>query len=385
MLLTGVSVACSMEPTDVAPFADLPQALVDDMLGKSGDLGGALSSAFREMQGKKSHIRAELEKRDLLKSDSEYIKTSRHPTTCGIDGSWAIERLLGTDIVAVAGVAVEGLTPPTNKRFWPLPRHFSDVATVGHSERTAVVSRGITALMELELAAKAPHDVVFLDGSMSTPFIFLNQALGGLGDVPDSLSRLLTGRLEAGTRAYREVLASPRSDRAFVAIPKYTSKKEISNMAGLQYDDRGLLSFVLKAGEVVGPVPMEGPRQPWHIGGYPDRLGPEFEAIKAGLYGLHVMYYRPYSHSPALRLEVPKSAAASSVRTAIVLEAVKAQCGSPGIMEPYPTYMADRMVKHLGRAVPAIRRAATQEMAGEWEDDIGSVYFAMHGYRTESR
>ena len=77
--------------------------------------------------------------------------------------------------------------------------------------------------------------------------------------------------------------------------------------------------------------------------------------------------------------------AASSSRTAVLLEAVKTQCGAPGVMDPYPTYMADRIVKHLGRAVPAIRRAVTQEMAKKWEGNIGSIYFAMHGYRTESR
>ena len=53
-------------------------------------------------------------------------------------------------------------------------------------------------------------------------------------------------------------------------------------------------------------------------------------------------------------------------------------------MEPYPLYMADRMVKHLGTAVPVIRRATTQEMASKTTDDVGDIFLAMHGYRTES-
>jgi len=53
-------------------------------------------------------------------------------------------------------------------------------------------------------------------------------------------------------------------------------------------------------------------------------------------------------------------------------------------MEPYPLYLADRMVKHLGTALPAIRRAITQEIATTTPLDVGSVFMAMHGYRTES-
>jgi hypothetical protein len=51
-------------------------------------------------------------------------------------------------------------------------------------------------------------------------------------------------------------------------------------------------------------------------------------------------------------------------------------------MEPYPLYMADRIVKYLGNALPALRRATTQEMAMA-SDDVGAIFQAMHGYRTE--
>jgi len=79
-------------------------------------------------------------------------------------------------MVAIAGVAVEGLTPPTEKRHWPKPHHFSKVLTVSHNDSTAVVSRAIMMSMELIIANRAPHDVIFLDGSLTTPFIYFNQA-----------------------------------------------------------------------------------------------------------------------------------------------------------------------------------------------------------------
>ncbi|KKK47678.1 hypothetical protein LCGC14_3152740 [marine sediment metagenome] len=39
-----------------------------------------------------------------------------NPTSCAVDGSFSIEKLLSTDIVVSASVAVEGLAPPTEER-----------------------------------------------------------------------------------------------------------------------------------------------------------------------------------------------------------------------------------------------------------------------------
>ena len=87
---------------------------------------------------------------------------------------------------------------------------------------------------------------------------------------------------------------------------------------------------------------------------------------------------------PALRLEVPNSIAKNNQRLSVVLEAVRLQCGGPGLFEPFPLYLADRMVKHLSVALPAIRRSVTQEIALNWKEDVGDIYMAMHGYRTET-
>jgi hypothetical protein len=96
-----------------------------------------------------------------------------------------------------------------------------------------------------------------------------------------------------------------------------------------------------------------------------------------------IFYYRPFDHIPALRLEVSASVANSRNRLSVLLESVKSQCSVPGLMEPFPLYLADRMVKHLRTALPAIRKTTTQEMSQNWEGKYSDLYFAMHGYRTE--
>jgi hypothetical protein len=54
------------------------------------------------------------------------------------------------------------------------------------------------------------------------------------------------------------------------------------------------------------------------------------------------------------------------------------------MLEPYPNYLADRTVKALARALPAFRQVTTQRIAQDFDGDIGEVFFAMHGYRSDS-
>ncbi len=54
------------------------------------------------------------------------------------------------------------------------------------------------------------------------------------------------------------------------------------------------------------------------------------------------------------------------------------------MLEPYPIYLADRTAKALARAIPAFRQVTTQRISEGYEGDVGEVFFAVHGYRTES-
>ena len=87
---------------------------------------------------------------------------------------------------------------------------------------------------------------------------------------------------------------------------------------------------------------------------------------------------------PALRVEVSKGIGVNSHRLATVVQGLKQQCATPSMLEPYPIYLADRMVKALARAVPAFRQVTTQRISEHYKGDIGEVFFAMHGYRSDS-
>ncbi len=367
------------------PFKELPEALVEDMLIQCDGISKKLSNTFQNLLNVKKEARRILKDKGLLRKDSEITLTPSHPTTCGVDGAFAIEKLLSTDIVCIAGVAVEGLAPPTEVRHWPAPYHNSNVLTLPHNDTTTMVSRAIMMCMELILAGNAPHDVVFIDGSLMSHFINIIKALNPNISPVKELGNVLIGLLDNALDLYEKILTSKKTDQIFAGVPKYTTINQISqNILNLDgFEDRGLLSFILKAGEFVGPIKIEKPISKWIPDYLPSDTIEQFKRIINALNEINMVYYRPSEFYPVLRVEIAPSIATNNSRLAKLFESIKLQCGAPGIIEPYPLYFADRIVKHLRKALPAIRRTATQDMTLKWEGAEGNIYFALHGYRTD--
>jgi len=378
-----------MEPTE-RPFGELPAALVEEVLNRTEDLGQKLLDDFEQVRENRQQWRKGLKAENLLHRDAE-VPYPPVPTTCGVDGSYAVERLLASDLIAAAAVAVEGLTPPSETRYWPEPRHQIWIETEAHEAETGTILRALMIGMELELAAQAPHEVVFIDGSLTTPLIYFNQALNKCQDVfhLHTTARFLEQVLSF-LEAYRTVLASARSDRCWIAVPKYTTRREIGQKMRWpeKHDDRGLLSFLLEPGEYTSPMVLQQPSERWHLNLNP--LIPDVKQtvtevareIVALLGEIRVIYYRPYPWLPALRLEMGQTV--SKTRLATVLHGIRHQCGTPAVMEPYPLYMADRMVKHLPKAIPTFRQVTCQHIAETYKGNINEVFLGLHGYRTES-
>jgi len=366
-------------------FGDLPEALVEELLEKSREVGNALLSAFEGVQKKKETFRKQLLKAGFLKKETDFSLPTP-PTTCGVDGSCAKEELLSVDLLVAAAVALEGLTPPSETRHWEAPHHRVFIREEKHNAKTSTIVNGIMFAMEQILAEKAPHDVVFIDGSLATPLIHLNQAIN-IAQAKENrdltTSQFLFKLIPEALDSYRKVVANTRTDKLWVGLPKKTTKREIGNRFGWEksYDDRAILTHILLAGEVIVPIDFQQPEQAWHLSfeSAKENIG----AIKDSLSSLKVMYYKPHDWTPTLRIELPSSAASNDYQIARIIQALKYQCSSPGIFEPYPIFLADRMVKSLGRGLSAFRHVVTRQMAEDYKGDIGEVFFSMHGYRTE--
>ena len=392
---------------DNDPFEELPEGLVEEMLAMSGKISQDLLEKFKEINDRKDILRKNLENEGLLKSYNDIEGINTYPTSAGVDGSYSIERMLSMDFACVAAVAVEGLTPPgPEKRNWPKPRYFSHVESIRHNEDTSQVLRGISASLELHLIVNAPHDVILLDGSMKTPLIFINNAAEKLKTIPNTLKDVFLNGKDSknedqvkfpGFRDiindYYEILKSERTDKIYAAVPKYTTRNDLSSKFGLpEFEDKGLLNFILKGGEYVGPYESEEMGSP-HLSltyfptdyDLSSELKERLKRITGELLpNISTIYFRPASYSPVLRIEVAKSVSKNKSRLRTLMEAIQIQTTSLSIMEPYPLYLADRMVKHLSTAIPAIRKASFQNISENWSGDISNVYMGMHGYRTES-
>lgn len=376
------------EDTKTTPlFGELPEALVDEMLNQCKGISNNLYDKFNSIKEHRIKFRNRLDECDLLKRAAD-IPPSEIPTTCGIDGSYAIERLLAVDIVATAAVAFEGLTPPSEKREWERPHHLVKIKNIPHYDGTTSIARAVMIGMELQLAEKAPHNVIFIDGSLTTPFIHLHQGLNKVEEEKNEFGDHLVSELKKTLNAYKNIL-NPNTDQIFVGVPKYTSKREIGEKLDTEgYDDKGLLTLVLNPGEYTRPVQLSQPEQKWHLNLEPhpnkEKLKPSRSDIISELEKIHIIYYRPNLWTSALRLELPHSIVNNKERMSILLKAIEYQ-SAKGIIEPYPLYIADRMVKHLTEGLQAMRQSTTQNIARKYEGDVSDIFMSMHSYRTKGR
>ena len=382
---------------DSAPFADLPAALVDDVLDQTSDVARELLTSFQQVGEDRESLRKHLVDSGLVIAESS-LGYPPIPTTCATDGSYAIERLLTTDLAAAAAVAVEGLSPPSEERHWEMPRHRSFVAAEPHTEDTATILRAVMLGEELRLITNAPHDLLMLDGTFTLPIIYFNQALNKApGTDQLRCAREFLENCSTYIEAYLTTLRSERSDKHFAALPKYSTRREIGRELDWSenYDDRGMLTMLLDPGELTKPRPLEHPQDnegniTWHLN--TQRLPASVkqqatelaDEVVSALRPLRVFYYKPQNWLPALRIEVSASIASNTHRLATVVQGIKHQTATPSMLEPYPIYLADRTVKALARAIPAFRQVTTQQISERYEGDIGEVFFAMHGYRSET-
>lgn len=378
---------------DDFPFSDLPAALVEEVLGHAESAGNHLLKTFQRVKEDRESFRQKLEEKGLVVHESTF-GCPPAPTTCATDGSYSIERMLTADFAAAAAVAVEGLTPPSETRFWDKPHHSSYVRVEKHHERTSTMLRAVMLGRELLLAIEAPHNLVMLDSTMALPIIYFNQALNGFADTKAlQCHNEFREHSHEYVAAYRTILESPRTDKNFVALPKYSTRREIGNCVGWsgEHDDRGLLTMLLRPGELTKPMRLESPSSPWHLNltpiqnSFDEKHTRQISQQIANLVqSIHIFYYKPHPWLPALRVEVAQNVGSNQHRMGIVLQGLKHQCATGSMLEPYPLYLADRMVKSLSRAIPAFRQVATQQISEKYEGDLGEVFFAMHGYRTES-
>ena len=232
--------------------------------------------------------------------------------------------------------------------------------------------------------------------TLALPVIYFNQAFAKIAEMSAGSAKIANSCVTEWRQNsirflthYRDILKCPRSDKAYVGLPKYATKREIGELAGwsAQHDDRSLLTLLLEPGEYTQPLPISDSDFHLNIHNTESENVVELDSVVgeiiSALKVVHVVYYRPNNFIPAIRLEIGSAVAKNKHRLATVLRGLKEQSVVASMLEPYPLYMADRMAKSLTKAIPAFRQIATQRISEDYNGDIGEVFFAMHGYRSE--
>lgn len=367
-------------------FSDLPDALVRDLLACAVPVAEDVRNRIETLKASRETYRRSAQDQGLIKRKAD-LDVPREPSVAGIDGSYQIHRLTSLDLCAAAAVAIEG-TSKEAKRHWPEPYHRMWAGGVPHNDNTTGVLRGLMVGMELELAKEAPHDLVLLDGAFASLIIYLNQGLTNVDGVPQMLGNELRRRWQERA-IFQRLLSLMRSDRV-VAVPKFTSRNELIGVGDLSpaddIDGRTLATLLLEPGEYTAPLSVYGGSpggdpEKYHL---PTKFCPEDNqrSMNEALQAIRAIYYRPFGWVPALRLEVPGAVANSLTRLSIALEGISRQFFSPAVVEPYPLFLADRMVKSLGSGVSVIEQTVAQHVADRGVD-IELTMLCLQNYRTE--
>lgn len=365
-------------------FSDLPDALVRDILAKAVPVAEEVGSHLNSLRDARGPLR-EKARSDRLICRKADLDVPREPSVAGVDGSYQIHRLTALDLCAAAAVAVEG-TSKEARRHWQEPYHRIWVDCLEHSKNATNTLRGLMISMELDLACEAPHDLVLMDGSFIVLLIYLNQGLTSFRAAPAKLREEFRNRWHE-QQVLERFMGLLQSDRT-VAVPKYSGRNEFTrcmDLSGLpETDGKTLATLFLEPDEYTRPLPIfmfgEEDRE-YHL---PEEFCPKErqDEMNRAIEDMRVIFYRPYGWAPAARIEVTRPIAASATRLSMVLEGIKRQFFSPAVTEPYPLFLADRMVKSLGAGVSVVEQVIAQHAVGV-SPDVETTLLCLQNYRTE--
>ncbi len=373
-----------MYEVDSPSFLEIPASLVEQMLQKTNEIGEILQSSMADINRKREKFRLQLEQIGLLDNDINFGNT-KPLVSGGVDGAYAVDRLLGTDLLFAAAVGVEGINELENgKRI--APNHDVFVYPEKHNPENMISARAIMVEMEIKLAANAPYDIVYLDGSLTTALIHMYKAINFIENLNSKSSDKIKDDFKDFLISYKKILDLKDTYKYYLGIPKYTSRNDIGKNLHWpeNYDDRAILTLILDPGEFTRPKLFTS-EEGWHV-----RLPYENEELRvlmqqviSGIKNLSVIYYKPHPWCPALRIEMPSATAGDETKLKSILINIKNQCQTPSIMEPFPLYMADRIAKHMAPAIPAYKQIIMNQMTQLNDHNEKDIFFLMHSYRTE--
>ena len=349
---------------DSAVFGNLPDVMVRALLERSSEVSLALTSRVDELADQQPVLRKRALAEGVIQKLPEHVPDAEGKTVVAVDGSYAIERMAGTDVYAAAAVRVAGYGAEVD----PSPPDY--LVGVRPAESVADGRRTVSALMgvlECQLASKAAknNDLVLFDGTVFSVLLNSGLALRGIEGREDDLSQVFHRRwLEVKPRICKllkskRIAAIPKrstADNEFVRHTRIFANTE-TNWTGL-----GTANLILKGGEYTKPFPL--PTERLNLRNTPLDAA-DVDGWNILLDQMKVVYFRPREWSPAYRIELAPRVADDQGLLERQLALIREQCVNPAMREPYPLYLADRFVRSLGNGMSAVVEAVRGEVTAQ--------------------
>lgn len=346
----------------------------------------------------------------LLRSIEEGNYTT---SIIGVDGGRSIERLAEMDLMLVQAAGIEGLGETSTADHWDEQGHqyLSWQAALPHGESNEQLSRGIMSLMELMILNNSNHRIRILDGSHLTSVLGVKQLVGAAGGAVDKrYIDILEQFLMKNKKTISDIpsiIKESLSNSNIIASTKYNSSRQLVehflHELNLSLDDKSMCSKILLEGEYTTPLPIgigersdelfdrlhikyRLPTDQIDIDTFDWLINEALDPIKTrDIHGnrkkseIYFTYFKPYNGCPVYRLEFKEEIAKDLDRLEYVLRSIKQQVVFPGIIEPYPQYLADAIAKSVSSGMRAIKAAV---MISTEMGDGADITSALRGYRT---
>ena len=359
-------------------FSGLPVSFVKEILVKTGQIAEDIYKPFHEISSNRDKLREQLKQNSIIQSDSGN-ESNIIPSSCGVDGYSKVEKLLTSELSCSAAFAVEGLISPSGEKHWESPSHKALLHTEKQYPGTAGILNAIMMEMKVELAAKAPHEIIFLNGSFISPFVTVMEGLRPALETKESkISQEFINRIKTSIISFKTIFESGDAKKIWVGFPQNSFKKEyVTRLNWPKYfDEKILFTILLSPGEFTAPVPVDQ-AELLRVKKIPikdDKFSAVKDSLTEAIGNLHVLYYRPHNWTTAFRIESAPSALEDPSRLAMLLHSIKFQCSTAGITVPYPIYSVERMADSLEKAMPSLRKSATSHITNLHKDDLGDIF-----------
>ncbi len=361
-----------MMERDLEGQKTLPEEIVRDVLGSSDQCLDYARTVLEKGRTVRDEARKKLADEGKIGNVKGVRPFTDGKNVEGVDGSYHSVRTAALDLSLCAAVGAG-----------PSIRHKLKVFSSPHSQLLTRACQGIMTLLEIHLIAGSKSPLVIYDGSFISALVRVNSALAAESTAPgDSLwtyVRPIYDELSGQQPSFYAALSSKKT----VAIPKLSTSSNFveQNFPALKayFSDRTFFSIVLDPSEFV--VNQRVPEPRYNLGEDSTYRPPDADQVIRFYRDLGFMevFFRPHAWSPAYKVEVPGDFPTDKI--AELLATIAELLPDPGMLEPYPQFLADQLSRQIGVAGYALRDAVQGALYAEGAD-ARAVHAALSGYRT---